>query len=185
MWPAPPQRIANHSHLCLPAGMRMVLICVRVRNDNANNSHLQARLGCCVKTTVGCPIYGGLGSDVRKKSFKINDLQQGYTPAAPVQKLKCKISYVVCASARSSGNSWVCHGLGSDQWKSCLARNSPMPYNLYIKTQKGKQMDIEQIKEWAVLMYREIDQDLDAQSVQDHLDQQEKILSCETEDFGV
>ena len=92
MWPAPPQRIANHSHLCLPAGMRMVLICVRVRNDNANNSHLQARLGCCVKTTVGCPIYGGLGSDVRKKSFKINDLQQGYTPAAPVQKLKCKIS---------------------------------------------------------------------------------------------
>jgi hypothetical protein len=60
-----------------------------------------------------------------------------------------------------------------------------MPYNLYIKTQKGKQMDIEQIKAWAVLMYREIDQDLDAQSVQEHLEQQEKILSCETEDFGV
>lgn len=46
-------------------------------------------------------------------------------------------------------------------------------------------MDIEQIKAWAILMYREIDQDLDAQSVQEHLEQQEKILSCETEDFGV
>jgi hypothetical protein len=71
------------------------------------------------------------------------------------------------------------------QWKSCLAQESPMPYNLYIKTRKGKQMDIEQIKAWAVLMYREIDQDLDAQSVQEHLEQQEEILSCELEDFGV
>ena len=110
MWPAPPQRIANHSHLRYASGMRMVLICVRVRNDNANNSHLQARLGCCVKTTGVGPIYGGLGSEVRKKSFKINDLQQGCTPAAPVQKLKCKISQalrqcaVKCKFSRVSRN---------------------------------------------------------------------------------
>ena len=46
-------------------------------------------------------------------------------------------------------------------------------------------IDIEQIKAWAVLMYHEVDQDLDAQWVRDHLAQQEKIETCEALDFPV
>lgn len=46
-------------------------------------------------------------------------------------------------------------------------------------------MDIEQIKAWAVLMYREADEDLDAQWVRSHLERQEKICSCEAEDNTV
>ena len=41
-------------------------------------------------------------------------------------------------------------------------------------------MAIEQIKAWAVLMYREVDQQLDADWVADQLEQREEIDSCDS-----
>lgn len=46
-------------------------------------------------------------------------------------------------------------------------------------------MSIEQIKAWAVLMYREVDQEMDCFWVQDQIEQREKIDSCEASDFPV
>lgn len=40
-------------------------------------------------------------------------------------------------------------------------------------------MEIEQIKAWAALMYREVDEQLDADWVWEQLQQREKINSCE------
>lgn len=40
-------------------------------------------------------------------------------------------------------------------------------------------MSIEQIKAWAVLMYKEVDEEMDCYWVQDQLEQREKIDSCE------
>lgn len=45
--------------------------------------------------------------------------------------------------------------------------------------------EIEQIKAWAVLMYREIDEQLDADWVCEQLEQQEKIDTCEALDNPV
>ena len=40
-------------------------------------------------------------------------------------------------------------------------------------------MQIEQIKAWAVLMYREVDEQLDADWVWEQLQRQEEICRCE------
>lgn len=46
-------------------------------------------------------------------------------------------------------------------------------------------MQIEQIKAWAVLMYHEVDQELDCYWVMDQLEQREKIETCEAIDNPV
>lgn len=46
-------------------------------------------------------------------------------------------------------------------------------------------MSIEQIKAWAVLMYKEVDAEMDCFWVQDQLEQRAKIDSCEASDFPV
>lgn len=46
-------------------------------------------------------------------------------------------------------------------------------------------MQIEQIKAWAVLMYREVDEELDCYWVMDELERREKIETCEALDNTV
>ncbi len=45
--------------------------------------------------------------------------------------------------------------------------------------EQGHTVEIEQIKAWAALMYREVDEQLDADWVWEQLQQQEEICRCE------